>query len=132
MIYIIDSFRYSTEVNEITFCVEGQPRPKQRPRQGRNGRFYTPKDTRDYENLVKECATKAMINREPLEGDLYVSLVFHRATRRRADLDNLGKAVLDAMNEIVYHDDKQIVEKYSKVHLQAENPRVEIRVKIAS
>jgi Holliday junction resolvase RusA-like endonuclease len=45
----------------------------------------------------------------------------------KPDLDNLCKAVLDALNGIAYHDDKQIVELHlSKAY--SDHPRTEIKL----
>jgi Holliday junction resolvase RusA-like endonuclease len=46
---------------------------------------------------------------------------------KKPDLDNIAKAFLDAMNEIVYLDDKQVVGLHvTKVY--AETPAVEVMV----
>ena len=40
---------------EVKFTIPGDPFGKQRPRFVRSGHTYTPKPTRDYEALVKQC-----------------------------------------------------------------------------
>ncbi len=52
------------------------------------------------------------------------SLVWHT---KKPDADNLLKAIKDAMNEIVYHDDGQVCE-INVEKLYSENPRTEITI----
>jgi len=104
----------------IKFTVPGRPVPMARPRVTMHG-TYTPKECRDYKGLVKSFAVHAMneneycvFENEPLE--CRVRFIFPLPKSRknpwatsRPDLDNLYKAVTDAMNGIVYKDDAQIV-----------------------
>ena len=82
---------------------------------------YTPKSCRVYKHLVSVLAKNAMIEQDativedkPLE--VRTRFIFPMPKSRknpwatsRPDLDNLYKAVTDAMNGIVYKDDSQIV-----------------------
>ena len=43
-----------------------------------------------------------------MAGCVAVRLVFWRASKRKADLDNLVKTVLDALNQVAWEDDDQI------------------------
>jgi Holliday junction resolvase RusA-like endonuclease len=45
--------------------------------------------------------------------------------KTKVDIDNICKAILDALNKIAYDDDGQIVELHAK-KLYSENPRAEI------
>lgn len=92
----------------IAFTVPGLPVPKQSFRLGKRG-GYTPQRIADWQNLVRGEAVCAMIGTEQLSGELSVSIDFYLPDRRRRDLDNLSKAVLDACNGIVWDDDQQIV-----------------------
>lgn len=86
-----------------TYFVPGIPRPKARPRVV-NGHAYTPERTQEWEDAVR------MLYQGPLhEGELTVTLYFYMPNRRRVDIDNLVKAVLDGLNGKAYHDDGQIV-----------------------
>jgi Holliday junction resolvase RusA-like endonuclease len=91
------------------------------------GRTYTPKKTSDYESQIKAQALSAMGSAEPLETPVAVYIYINHAIpvsyskKRRADclagverpkvndIDNVCKCVLDAMNGIVFVDDKQVV-----------------------
>lgn len=111
--------------------VPGDPVPKGRPRltvQGGHARAYTPAKTRTYEAKIADAARDAF-NGEPydcpLAVELHASLAVPKSwskrkraealdgtvfpTGPRADCDNIAKAVLDALNGIVWRDDGQIV-----------------------
>lgn len=104
----------------IEFIVPGRPVPMARPRVTMHG-TYTPKECREYKNLVAAVAKSVMrgndymmFNAEPLE--CRVRFIFPLPKTRknpwatsRPDLDNLYKAVTDSMIGIVYKDDAQIV-----------------------
>lgn len=93
----------------ISFNVVGIPRPKQSFKIS-HGRGYTPKLTSEWVQTVQDEACLAMRGLDPLSEELVVTIDFYLPDRRRRDLDNLSKAVLDACNGIVYQDDQQIVE----------------------
>jgi len=94
-------------------------------RSGDNGAVrFTPKRQRDFMALVKLAAHKAMDGEPPLDGpiDLKIRATYlipmswskkRAATARwrtaRPDVDNIAKIISDAMNEIVYADDAQVV-----------------------
>ena len=92
----------------VKFTVPGRPRGKERPRMGRNGKFYTPKHTREYEESVAWFARSAY-KEEPTELPVRLDLMI-RSSKSRADTSNILKSIEDAMNGIVYVDDKQIKE----------------------
>ena len=91
----------------IEFFVPGRPVPKGRPRVTKSGFAYTPKRTREWESVVAWHAKLARGFRPIIEGPVAVRLAFCGA-RVTADIDNLAKAVLDAMNRVVYLDDRQV------------------------
>ena len=114
----------SRRIFELT--VEGNPIPKGRPRVV-DSHAYTPQATRDYEALVRDAAALEW-KQEPMRGSLSIHLSFYRANRRRADLDNLMKAVVDALQGIVLFDDNQIVTALIVKKVDRERPRVEITI----
>ena len=115
----------------VTYLVEGNPVGKGRPKFARRGNFvstYTPTKTRDYEDLIKQAAFKAMGNTAPLETPMSVAIYItvpipasysKKRTEaclkglerpiKKPDIDNIAKCFLDAMNEIVYWDDTQVL-----------------------
>lgn len=140
-----DMFSCYAEDGEKHLTIYTVPLPKARPRFTRSGHAYTPKTTAEYESLIRNCWR--LTNHGISTADLYVKIEFYmpipksmsKADRikamageifpaKRPDIDNLTKAVLDALNEVAYWDDKQIVKmrlekKYSDV------PRIDIVMK---
>jgi len=90
----------------MRFEIPGRPMPKQRPRVGRYGNIYTPRETKAYEELVGTVARKHC--KEPLVGDISVAIEVYG--KNIGDLDNIAKSILDGMAGIVYKDDRQVTE----------------------
>lgn len=107
--------------------LEGEPRGKGRPRFTRQGHAYTDEATRTYEEALKLKGRAAMRGRDPLTGPLAVTVLavfgvpasWSKKKRAAAlagterptvkpDGDNCLK-MLDALNEVVFVDDAQIV-----------------------
>lgn len=110
--------------DRVLFFVDGRPVPKGRPRVTRHG-TYTPKSTQEYEAAVRAAWEQQYIM--PFaEGDalaLDVAAYFpipkgtakkrsaemnRRPYLKRGDLDNIVKAVMDALNGYAYPDDAAI------------------------
>lgn len=80
-------------------------------------RTFTPKATRGYEDLVAIAAAAAMAGRHPFECPVDVRILFTLkgnpdkwpTSPADGDGDNMEKAVLDAMNGIVFTDDRLVV-----------------------
>lgn len=141
-----------TAMDEFTFEVPGEPVAKARARVTRRG-VYTPKKTADWEQLCNHMAQDALEN---VENDYDVFILYSgplsvRVTAlftppaswpqwkkdaalngrvrhtSKPDGDNILKAVKDACNGIVWHDDSQIVTA-SIAKDYSTNPRVIISV----
>lgn len=115
-----------------SFAIPGAPRGKQRAKTGK-GFAYTPKETVYYENLVKAMFRGAFPDWVPtdkavaMEFTAVVSIPMSASKKNRQlmiegkirptkvpDWDNFGKIVSDALNQILYHDDRQVVDGHVK------------------
>jgi Holliday junction resolvase RusA-like endonuclease len=119
----------------LKFVVPGPPVPKGRPRFG-NGRAFTPKKTRDYEEHVRSQAAFAMGGCGPLRKPRWLKTdqpvammlrIFWPDARRR-DIDNNIKCILDSANGLVFDDDSQVSELHVSSAIDRSNPRVEVEV----
>lgn len=111
----------------VSFEVPGKAVPKGRPRRGANGRFFTPKETKVYEQTVGMMARNAMRSKKPTTEEVFVRMKFYFDDRRKRDLDNLVKAVLDGCNSIVFADDKQVTRLEAAIFRDSK-PRVAVQV----
>lgn len=98
--------------NRLKTFVPTNPMPKERPRLGRGGGAYTPTKTSAYEGwvAVHVASAIALVGYEiPKKGELLlVILQFYRCDKRRADIDNLQKVILDALNKLAWEDDSYV------------------------
>lgn len=70
---------------------------------------------------------RSQFHGKPLSGDLAVTIDLYWPDRRKHDVDNV-KALLDALNDVVWEDDGQIVDLRTRKHYDKEHPRVEMTV----
>lgn len=64
----------------------------------------------------------------PLIGAVGLVARFYFKTRRKSDMDNFAKLLLDSMSGIVYEDDGQINELTFIRDYNKENPRIEVTI----
>lgn len=134
---------------EISFEVKGKVKAKQSVKFGRNGIKYTPRDMVEYANLVK----LSFINKypawnianfadKPLKAEINVFMPVPKSYSKKKteqalkneirptvkpDCDNIAKNINDALNGIVYSDDKQIVSlTVNKFYGNSEQVRIKI------
>lgn len=73
-----------------------------------------------------------MGKRQPITGELTAVIKLYRkykrCSRRVGDWDNLGKAVCDACNKIIYADDSQICKCTVEKYYDKEKKRVEVEI----
>lgn len=137
-------------MTSIEFTVPGDPVGKGRPRVAKRGKFahlYTPEKTVAYEGLVAMAAQEAMDGQAALlDGpvavrmDIRLSVPASWSKKKRAqaldglihptkkpDIDNIEKAIFDALNGVVWNDDVQVcrVFKFKKF---AEFPGVHVQI----
>lgn len=124
--------------------VTGKIRGKARPRVCR-GHAFTPKDTVQYEKLVRDCYKEQ--DGRYLEGSIKALIIAYykihksyskkrvQAIRdglekptKKPDADNIAKIILDSLNGIAYKDDSQIVELMVIKRYTEENERIEFEL----
>lgn len=109
------------------FFVDGESYAKQSFRFSSAG-HYKSDAISGWEDTVGWLAKKAVAGREPLEEPIAVSLDFLRSTKRRVDLDNLAKPVLDGLEGVVFENDDQIVELRISKSIVEERPGVQVEI----
>lgn len=113
----------------LVFEVPGEPRGKGRPRFTKSGHAYTDEETRSYEKKIItyyrqylrgfQWSDNAMVSVEvtavyPIpKRTTKASLAAIQAgkilPKKKPDIDNVLKVVLDSLNGIAYKDDSQVV-----------------------
>lgn len=139
-------------MKEVYFIVEGRVQPKQRPKVYRNkytGQVHgvTPRKTVEYEDKVKasyidaegikfEGAVEMVVNiyaeipKSVSKKKRAEMLLNERPITKTGDVDNLFKAISDALNGLAYDDDSQIVDGYIHKYY-SEQARAEITIREA-
>lgn len=134
---------------EIKFTVIGEPHGKGRPRFiPKTGRAITPKDTVNYEALVKlEYAIQCKEHKFPDDAQLDMRIMAYYGIPKsqtkknkelmkkkllrpikKPDMDNVIKIIADSLNGIAYRDDTQIVDCQIR-KFYSDRPRVEVMIR---
>ena len=66
--------------------------------------------------------------RDPLVGWLKMVIRFHFKNKVRGDWDNVGGAVSDALQEIVYENDSQVLDGRAVIVLDSVPERIEVTI----
>ena len=91
----------------INLTLEYPPSVNNYWERSRHGGMRLTDEARTYKKLIKWMLVAKKLGK-PLEGRISAKLTVYPPDRRRRDLDNVLKAVLDAMEGAVYIDDSQI------------------------
>lgn len=115
--------------NIINLTIAGIPQAKIRSRKGSQGHWYNPQSDLMY-RISREIKNQLPDHWIPIQKGIPVScsiLAFFPFQKNiknkdqvpclnKKDIDNIAKFILDCMNKIVFHDDKQVysltIEKY--------------------
>lgn len=133
---------------QVQFVIPGPPKGKGRPRFRNAGGFmttYTPKDTANYENLVKvmyDSKYKSVMLEGAIRAEIvgYFPIPASTSKKRqkmmedgeikytkKIDCDNLAKIILDSLNKIAFNDDSQVCELIVQKRYSSQ-PRVAVRL----
>ena len=128
-------------MNTLSFTVLGTPKAQPRPRFSRNGHAYDPGSADEWKDAVANAATRALILAQPqikeaIQTPVALRLEFYMPRPKshfrkgeirviyqtekgfshviKPDLDNLEKAVMDALTTAgIWKDDSQVCSKKS-------------------
>lgn len=95
--------------------------------QNRYRKYITTKG-RVYKEAVENALVDGMVGKEILKENIKVTMDFYINNQRKNDIDNFVKPMLDFMGEIVFVDDRQVVDLHVRKFYDKENPRVIITV----
>ena len=115
-------------MKQYHITIPGKPFPLQRPRFS-NGHTFDPQANRDAKQVIAQLGRLEIP--EPLQGPVVMELTFykqrpkahrkrtgeltknapvHWAGKKRDDIDNLIKTVLDGLNGVAFEDDGQVMQ----------------------
>jgi len=96
--------------------------------QTRNGQAFKHKADREYQAIVRQRAQLACPIGWDRDGDFRLHFQFYLHNRRRRDLDNLVKQIMDSLNGVIYHDDSQVSQFAASKELCKKNPRLVVEI----
>jgi Holliday junction resolvase RusA-like endonuclease len=111
---------------KIKFSVDGQPLSKSNNLNFGKGRAFIPAKYKDYESRIREAA-RDVFHGDPIVGPVKMTIQLWFKDRRIRDCQNYPKTICDALNDIVYLDDSQIVELYV-TKLKRDEPGLDVTV----
>lgn len=137
-------------IHQVSLIIDGEPIAKARPRFSKYGHAYTPKKTAQYEKKIKDAyRTQPNTFKFERSAALMVSIIFsmpipqsyskkrrkwildgYEHYTKKPDIDNLAKAVLDALNGVAWEDDSQIVTLNLRKEY-SEHPSVWVSIRLA-
>ena len=134
--------------------INGTPKSQVRHKYTRKGNFISTYDPSSEDKKIFRDKVLKLAPKTPLRGDISVSLMFYmprpqshfktkdgkltsklkdwaaklKYSDSQKDIDNLAKFVLDSLNEVIWYDDKFVVELQCRKLFVEENciPRTEI------
>jgi Holliday junction resolvase RusA-like endonuclease len=119
---------------KIAFTVLGVPVPWQRSGTTRGGRHYTPTKSVEARAAIQKSAMIASYRCPSWNArakSYGLTLTFYLPDRHVRDWDNLGKQVSDALNKLLYPDDRLIDEvRIRKRYDDPERPRTEAELEV--
>lgn len=73
-------------------------------------RKYITREGREYKDKLETEFKRCMADKPIISTTCIVDIVFYFNTKYAHDLDNYAKPILDCMNDIVFNDDRQVVD----------------------
>ena len=113
----------------MKITAEITPIPLGRPRVNTTNRGrYLPKRSKDFKEELAQLVKlkRPKCSEKPLKVTLHFYKNVKATGKTYGDLDNLAKAVLDALNGILWQDDSQITELHAYKHKGAGKIEIEV------
>lgn len=112
--------------------IDGQPVPWHRAQHAGKRSYQHPLD-REYQSIVGMVAQMAVAHRKQWrkDGEYSIAIFAYRSDKRRCDVDNIAKNVMDALTKIVYADDAQVTSIAVTRAIDKQRPRIEIAISAA-
>jgi len=95
-------------------------------RASKRGGVYKSKRYREFTAVMDEFFEK--IDYEMLEGDLVLKVDFECKSKRKRDLDNLLKSLIDSLEGRLFENDSQIIEIHAKKQIGCESDKTFIHL----
>lgn len=115
----------------IRFTIPGRPVSWKRVKRGRYGQVYDPNVK--IKRLIGFYALKGRVQAcEALLKCPVALRIEFLGPKYRADVDNLAKLILDALNGVIYADDSQVISLEVAKRPAAENPETRVEVRCLS
>jgi Holliday junction resolvase RusA-like endonuclease len=132
-----EGMRFSASPPELAYVLLGPPVPWQRARSGKGRYFTDPRmavaqhSHRWMATVVLRCAMRAGLSwdDEDRAARYELHVVAHVPPSSRGDSDNYGKLVADALQKILYPNDRQLVRVIGERVVTREKPRTEVRIR---
>lgn len=112
---VVVSFSYVTPAIMIIMkeiwkaTIEGKPVSTNTAyKRSKNGRMFMTKQGKDYKALVADTAQYTYSNEEPAKGNIQLHIDYTFADKRRRDVNNYDKIIVDALEGIVFENDVQV------------------------
>jgi crossover junction endodeoxyribonuclease RusA len=110
----------------ITLTLPYPPSSNRYWRHSKNGKPYVSEEAKAYKSAVFYAVPSVLRNRL-ITGELAVTFKFYRPLKS-GDLSNRIKILEDALQGVLFNDDKQIIEIHAFRFDDKESPRVEIEI----
>ncbi len=108
----------------VHFVVGGQPIPWKRARVNPYGARYPDPLDAQWREEVQLSATTSKV--PMFRGDVHLMINFYRKSKHLADIDNLAKAIMEALEGIAYENDRQVSSLDVARGLDRKYPRAEV------
>ena len=135
---LISSALYKEDIKKlgkdksIFYCsINVEPYSKSNFLKFSRGRTYQPENMKEKDRIVAAECGKVMGQHgiEKYVGPLFMQIDGYFSTKRVFDAPNLSKSICDALIDVVYYDDRQIICCVCTKSYDKNNPRVEIYIK---